>query len=122
MRYYLSVHKKNMEPILIKGFNKLDGFENLQDSSLEDITTFTSMFLNELDLMEFLIQNNLISSAYFNGTFGINYYKSKHDIEDKTLPYGISFEGDKSFFRVDYLQRYFSSKLRNDDDFMERQK
>lgn len=115
MKYCLSIHKKNLPPCIITGFNKIAGFEHLNPTTLPGIVEFTHSFENEIQLIYFLMENNLVSKDYFNGEFGIDYFKRKNDLRGRTLQYGISFQGDIPFYNTQFLQMYFAEHLKEAD-------
>lgn len=115
MKYCLSIRKKNLPPYMITGFNKVSGFEHLNATSLQDIVEFTHNFENQIQLIYFLMENNLVPVNYFNGDFGIDYFKRKSDTNGKTLQYGISFQDDVKFYDTEFLQSYFANHLKEEE-------
>lgn len=111
MKYSLVVYTKN-KTYTVKDYSKIPGFEHLNEDKLKDIVSFTNEFETEQDLIYYLIENNLLPNEFFEGTLGINYYKSKN-AEAKTLQYGVSFKEDKKFFDIIFLQYYFKSNIKN---------
>lgn len=111
MRYSLVVYLNN-EYFEIVGISKLTGFEHINETKLKDIVEFTNSFVDEQDMISFLIETGLLPRKFSNGTVQINYFKGKNSVP-KTLQYGISFEEDKKFFDTIFLKYFYREKLTN---------
>lgn len=117
MKYSLVVYNNSDEFKEITGYSNIMGFDDINETSLKDIVTFTNHFTDKEDLMLFLKETNLIPEDYINGNFGIVYFKSK-DAKGKILQYGISFIEDTEYFNVEYLKEIFI-KYFHEEQFME---
>lgn len=98
---------------IISGYSKLPGFEHLNEESLEDIVAFTNMFDSPIDLINFLIENNLIKRIRNNTTIKILKTKdNKHSIGE------VSYKGDSQLFNENILiNEYY--KLASNIKFIE---
>jgi len=115
MRYCLVINYNN-EVREISSYSKIPGFEYLKEDTIKDIVSFTNLFDNEYDLIDYLIETELIPSSLVRGNVNIAFYKSEKS-EPKILSYGVSFKSDKKYFDTIFLQYYFGCRL-SDMGFM----
>ena len=91
--------------------------ENLRDeTSLKEITNFTSQFTDEDELFFYLINCGSLPNDLNTATFGIGIKKNKTN-EIKILPYGVSYARDQKFFDFKRLSNFFITHI-SDEDFM----
>lgn len=107
-KYYLV--QENKEELSIIDFSKIDECSEFNSTNLKDIISFTSMFKNEKELKELLVNHNLIKVDNFNKKLKITYNYKK---ERKTLMYGITYENDIKFFNEVYIKRYLYENKNN---------
>lgn len=111
MKYGLAIQLEK-EVYEIKGYNKIAGFEHLNEEKLKSIVEFTNSFEHEQELVSYLIDEEILPKKFFKGNIIINYYKNKNS-EGKSLQYGVSFLEDKKYFDTIFLKHYYSSQLTN---------
>lgn len=108
MAYVLQINNKgNIVDVI--GYSKLPNYENLNETSLNDICEFTTSFFDEYFLLSYLQQNSIADAALHNVNFQIiRRYKNGNE---KVLEHNIPFSPDKNYLNLSELKKVYLSLI-----------